>query len=283
MGKQKFALDIYIRKTFKTIMLFIPLIALSAGICFTILKLIGYYPNVSWAALIIFDSTNVIYCILGAYISLKCEDKDKNLKPQFVRIGKIIILFVIAIQWNYISYMIPSRDFWAFFTLFIFVSIFFLQSKYVLYTIIIVVVSIIISWIINGDNLLPIRNEYFVPEIILRCILIVFVCALMYLITLIVEKLLVKELENIAEYDSLTLLRNRRTLNMKIEEAISDFDKTNKPFCFLMCDIDDFKEVNDTYGHPFGDIVLKNIAKAFIVTIGDKNNTLDMAEKKYVV
>jgi len=272
MLKRKFAIDVYMSKMFKIIMLFIPLLALCAGISFTCLKASGFYNNVPYHLLIIFDCTNVIYCILGLFFATHCEDSQKNLKPKIVYLGKLVISLVIVIQWNFISYMIPSRDFWGFFSLFIIVSIFFLDSKYVLHTIGIVLVSLIISWIINGNNLLPVRDDLFVPDLILRCICIVFVSTLMYLITLIVEKLLVKELENIAEYDSLTLLRNRRSLNMTLDDSISNFNNRGTVFCFMMCDIDDFKVVNDTYGHPFGDIVLKNIAKTLIINLGDKNH-----------
>jgi len=270
--KKQYALGVYMNKMFKIFILLVPLLALGAGINFSMFKLLGYYPNVSWVALGIFDVTNVIYCALGIFFAKKCEDKNKNLKPKWVLAGKIVISLVILIQWNYISYMIPSREFWAFFALFIFVSVFFLDSKYVLITIGIVVGSIIVSWIINGDNLLPIRDESFVPELVLRCILIVFVCFMFYLISVIVERVLVKELENIAEYDSLTFLRNRRTLSLKIDEAIENYAKDGSNFCFFIGDIDNFKKVNDTYGHPFGDIVLRDIGKQFIFTIYDKGD-----------
>lgn len=270
MERKQFALDVYMSRMFKIIMYFVPLLALGAGINFTVLKAMGYYTSVSWPLLIVFDVTNILYCGLGVLFANVCEDKDKNLKPKIVYLGKLVISLVIIIQWNYISYMIPSRNFWAFFVLFIFVAVFFLDSKYVLHTVGIVVVSMVISWIVKPNELLPVRDEFFVPEIILRCILIFFVCTLMFLMTFIVEKLLVKELEKIAEYDPLTLLRNRRTLNIYIDRAIEEYKKNNKQFCFLMADIDDFKIVNDTYGHPFGDVVLKNIGKIFILGMGEE-------------
>lgn len=66
-----------------------------------------------------------------------------------------------------------------------------------------------------------------------------------------------KKLETVANYDPLTKLRNRRTF----EENYSDLVKNkNADFCILMLDIDNFKNVNDTYGHDNGDIVLKEIA-----------------------
>jgi len=273
MAKRKFALDLYMSRMFKTIMYFIPFLALFAGISFTILKSVGFYEGVSWPLLVSFDSTTVIYCILGIFFATHCQDENKNLKRSYINAGKVVISLVILIQWNFISYMIPSRTFWAFFSLFIFVSVFFLDRKYVLHNIAVVITSMIISWIINGDNLLPSRSDpNYIPDIVLICILTVLVSLLMYLITLIVEKLLVEELESIAEYDSLTLLRNRRTLPMKMDEAIENFEKNNVKFCFMMCDIDDFKVVNDTHGHPFGDIVLKDIAKTFVAQVGPSDN-----------
>jgi len=233
----------------------------------------GYYETIQWAPLIIFDTTNVIYCFLGVWFAQHCLDKENNLRSKIVFAGKLIISLVIIIQWNFLSYMVPSREFWAFFALFAFVSIFFLDTKYVIHTIGILVISIVISWIVKPNELLPVKTDpNFLPEMILRCILIVLISACMILVTYLVEKMLVRELENIAEYDSLTLLRNRRTLNDLLDIAIQRYEEEKQDFCFLMCDIDDFKVVNDTHGHPFGDIVLKNIAKQFILKLGDKNN-----------
>lgn len=273
MEKSKFAIDVYMGRVFTLIMYFVPLLALFAGISFSFFKFgLGKYPDVSTPALLTFVGTNILYCGIGVFFARKSKDKEGNLKPKYVLAGKIVITLIIAIQWNYISYMIPSRDYWAFFALFIFVPVFFLDSKFVLVNIFVIDISMIISWIIRPNELLPdMASDIFIPELLLRCILIVLVSTMMYLITWIIEKLLVKELENIAEYDSLTLLRNRRTLNLLLDQAIETNNKIGKEFCFAMCDIDDFKIVNDTYGHPFGDIVLKNIAKIFILKLGESS------------
>lgn len=68
------------------------------------------------------------------------------------------------------------------------------------------------------------------------------------------------DLENNANTDALTGLRNRRTINSYIEKFISTAKLDRKFFSVLMLDIDNFKKVNDTYGHDCGDQVLKNIA-----------------------
>jgi diguanylate cyclase (GGDEF)-like protein len=72
-----------------------------------------------------------------------------------------------------------------------------------------------------------------------------------------------RTIERLSMMDQLTELPNRRNfdqrLNMEWKQAIRD--KT--PISILMVDIDNFKSINDTYGHPQGDIVLQEVAKVY--------------------
>ena len=72
-------------------------------------------------------------------------------------------------------------------------------------------------------------------------------------------------LDQLANTDPLTGLYNRRSMNVFLEQALQS--QTN--FHVIMCDIDDFKKVNDTYGHDFGDIVLQEIAEITMKTVDD--------------
>ena len=63
-------------------------------------------------------------------------------------------------------------------------------------------------------------------------------------------------LEKLASTDPLTGLYNRRSMDIFLHQTF----EANAGFAIIMCDIDDFKKVNDTYGHDFGDVVLKDVA-----------------------
>jgi diguanylate cyclase (GGDEF)-like protein len=60
--------------------------------------------------------------------------------------------------------------------------------------------------------------------------------------------------------DTLTGLRSRTGMRDDLTRELRRFERTNKPFCIAMLDLDHFKRVNDTYGHENGDKVLSAVA-----------------------
>ncbi|TLP45659.1 bifunctional diguanylate cyclase/phosphodiesterase [Cohaesibacter sp. CAU 1516] len=64
----------------------------------------------------------------------------------------------------------------------------------------------------------------------------------------------------LAEHDPLTGLANRAFLNQKMCQYMRDADEDGQGFHLLLLDLDKFKNVNDTYGHPMGDRLLKKAA-----------------------
>ena len=63
-----------------------------------------------------------------------------------------------------------------------------------------------------------------------------------------------------SEKDSLTKIWNKGALLMKGPEFFKRAKLLDVPLCLLVFDLDHFKKVNDTYGHPAGDYVLKELA-----------------------
>ena len=67
--------------------------------------------------------------------------------------------------------------------------------------------------------------------------------------------------ERLATTDGLTGLLNHRTFQARLDEHLAAARRYGKKVSLLLTDIDHFKSVNDTYGHPVGDRVLKEVAR----------------------
>jgi diguanylate cyclase (GGDEF)-like protein len=60
--------------------------------------------------------------------------------------------------------------------------------------------------------------------------------------------------------DHLTGLPNRRRFERQLEREVARTERYSRPFCLLIVDIDNFKDVNDTHGHDVGDDALRHVA-----------------------
>ncbi len=65
-----------------------------------------------------------------------------------------------------------------------------------------------------------------------------------------------------ARTDGLTGLANRKAFDQKLDESFAKWQASKKPFSLAIIDIDHFKKINDTYGHPAGDAVLREMSNS---------------------
>jgi len=72
--------------------------------------------------------------------------------------------------------------------------------------------------------------------------------------------------------DSLTQLYNRGALDLQLERTASVSFFSGTSACILMVDVDHFKHINDTYGHPVGDAVLQQLANRLVSTFPRKTD-----------
>jgi diguanylate cyclase (GGDEF)-like protein len=108
-----------------------------------------------------------------------------------------------------------------------------------------------------------------------------------------------RKLQTMAMTDTLTGLPNRRSALARLKDVIAESNRYSEKLSCIMIDIDHFKNINDTYGHDNGDIVLKEAARIFsrnarsydmvsrmggeefliISTRSDRSDSLQLAER----
>lgn len=79
------------------------------------------------------------------------------------------------------------------------------------------------------------------------------------------------KLYDLAHTDHLTQIKNRRSFFLFSKTKYDDIQKKHDQAAVIMIDIDDFKTINDTYGHDFGDRVLKAFASCISNNLSDSN------------
>ncbi|MCH2139707.1 MAG: diguanylate cyclase [Phycisphaerales bacterium] len=77
----------------------------------------------------------------------------------------------------------------------------------------------------------------------------------------------ISRLESMARTDDLTGLTNRRWMNFVLEDRWVESDRHGLELGFLMIDLDGFKQLNDTLGHPRGDEILRRVADVLRETV----------------
>jgi len=93
------------------------------------------------------------------------------------------------------------------------------------------------------------------------------VTLIVILIILYMIRIYNKKLVYLAHHDTLTSLPNRRTFNENFENTLMLFERNKNNTTMVFFDLDDFKSINDTFGHQVGDKVLIRIAQLLKETV----------------
>ena len=91
------------------------------------------------------------------------------------------------------------------------------------------------------------------------------------------------KLQQMATRDGLTGLFNRRQFNLMLEDSFARHTRYDRPVSLLMIDIDHFKQVNDTYGHPAGDVVLVELGKRLTLQAREIDRVCRYGGEEFVV
>ncbi len=92
-----------------------------------------------------------------------------------------------------------------------------------------------------------------------------------------------KQLQLLSSQDHLTGLLNRRSFDQVLEQEMARSERFGHPLSLLLIDIDDFKGVNDTFGHVHGDEVIKRIAQSIKMHVRDVDFVGRLGGDEFVV
>lgn len=174
--------DVHSYRIYKVMIVLSPMIGACAAAFFTVAKVLGMYRDTNTSTLLIFDIISLCYIFISLYYSKIRHYNEKTLTVSALRKMKILLGFLIVLQWNLISYMFPSREFWGFAPLFCILPAFFFDTLYGVFVNSGIGASMIISYIINGEELLGPKDESsFTENFLLRfvSVALIFVCITM--------------------------------------------------------------------------------------------------------
>jgi len=83
--------------------------------------------------------------------------------------------------------------------------------------------------------------------------------------------------------DELTKVKNRKAYNLKINSLLAAFKRYQTPFSIISIDIDDFKVINDNFGHDVGDKVLRNFSTLIETNIRETDHLFRIGGEEFVI
>jgi diguanylate cyclase (GGDEF)-like protein len=96
-------------------------------------------------------------------------------------------------------------------------------------------------------------------------------------------KRLKARLQTMATEDPLTGLYNRHYLETSLDRLVAGTKRRGTRICILMCDLDHFKNVNDTYGHDAGDKVLQQLARIFMNNVRETDFVIRFGGEEFMI
>ena len=92
-----------------------------------------------------------------------------------------------------------------------------------------------------------------------------------------------ERLNFLAYHDALTSLPNRLLFSTKLEHTLQRARRHQQKFALLFLDLDRFKTINDTLGHKYGDILLREIARALVASIREEDTVARLGGDEFII
>lgn len=180
MERKITVLDEYTSKVYKISILGITLTSLMGGLSCMGNKMQGMWPNTSILLMVILVLSDFVYLGIGIYL-IKTGFDNGIVIPSKLRTAKVFQLVIIFIQFNFMLYVTPAREFWTFAFLFVLVTAMFLDCRQTMFAVVEITGSLILAWVVHGADLLPVKDGEFVSSVINRVVCILLTMGFIYL------------------------------------------------------------------------------------------------------
>ncbi len=97
------------------------------------------------------------------------------------------------------------------------------------------------------------------------------------------RRLAEEKIEQLAFHDALTGLPNRVLFNERLHQSIAKLDRYGTKFALMFLDLDHFKDINDSLGHPTGDALLTQVAQRFCTALREVDTIARMGGDEFAV
>ena len=231
MGKKKTAVEVYLSTVFKWGLIILVCACMCATVMFNTEKLFGLYPTVPWIATIGLGIMDCIFFVTAVLIVRTSFDEDGYLKEGRLQIGKIFSVIVLVVQWNYLLYMLPTRTFWGFLFFFLILVAFFLDIKMLLGSGLACMISLFIGWFIRGTDLMPVKDELFLTDIIMCLVALVLSLTGLAIFVFFVAHFLVNAKKDELEQNNehvMSVLDSIQTISGRLQEAGSTLSQVSE-------------------------------------------------------
>lgn len=189
----------YWESIYRTMILYVPLACMCAGIYYTTCWWKGMFSHISGIWIIIFDFSHWIYLAISIkyiYQRRKRKEPIRQLLPKMKR----HVFIILAIQFNFIIHLFASEYVWVCIFIFLILMIFLLDFKRMVVSSIFFITSLILGHMLHSQEYLPLDTTYYriVLEfrIIVVCVVTVFLWMLTYLFEKFLEHMEMEEAEN---------------------------------------------------------------------------------------
>ena len=98
-----------------------------------------------------------------------------------------------------------------------------------------------------------------------------------------IRKATEEQIRNLGFYDALTQLPNRRLLNDRLRQTMAVSKRSERYGALIFLDLDNFKPLNDTYGHNFGDLLLIEVARRISCSVRETDTVARFGGDEFVV